>query len=260
MLRRSQANSRSLAEALDRNEQLFSEIHHRVKNNLQSVSALLQVHKIPNDVRVDLTQRILAMSAVHEHIYRSGDFSNVRIKGYLHTLIAHVKAGADPNIIVVDELEDIAVDKDTAGPLGLILNEVLANCFKHAFPHGRGGNVKVSLHAVGNGLAQLVVEDDGAGFDEAAPGTGIGRKLVAGFVKQLNGEYSVASGQGSKFVLTFPAILGNAQAAGMNRAKRAEQGNVTLESKATAFAEWLAGQLGKGVPTTHSDDYHSFSL
>jgi len=205
LLRRSQASSQSLAEALDRNEQLFREIHHRVKNNLQSVTALLQVHSIPREVRADLTQRIFAMSAVHEHIYRSGDFGDVRIKDYLHTLISNVKAGADPNIVVVDDLEDVTVDKDAAGPLGLILNEVLSNCFKHAFRDGKAGTVTVSLKRVADDRVELLVEDDGVGFDEAVPAKGIGRKLVAGFARQLGGNFTFTSaGAGSKFAVTFP--------------------------------------------------------
>jgi two-component sensor histidine kinase len=204
VIRRAQASSNSLAAALARNEQLFREIHHRVKNNLQSVTALLQVHAIPREVRADLTQRIFAMSAVHEHIYRTGDFADVRIKDYLHTLIENVKAGADPGIVVMDDLEDVTVDKDAAAPLGLILNEVLSNCFKHAFPDGRTGAVKVSLKRVSDANVQLIVEDDGVGFSDATPPKGIGRKLVAGFARQLGGDFTFSAQSGSKFVLTFP--------------------------------------------------------
>jgi two-component sensor histidine kinase len=204
VIRRAQANSASLAAALDRNEQLFREIHHRVKNNLQSVTALLQVHAIPRDVRADLTQRLFAMSAVHEHIYRTGNFADVRIKDYLHTLIENVKAGADPRIVVIDDLADVTVDKDAAAPLGLILNEVLSNCFKHAFPDGKAGTVTVSLKRVSDDSVELSVEDDGVGYNDSIPAKGIGRKLVAGFAKQLGGDFTFSSHGGSKFVLTFP--------------------------------------------------------
>lgn len=205
LLRRAHDSSSSLAAALDRNEQLFREIHHRVKNNLQSVNALLQIHAIPGDVRADLTQRIFAMSAVHEHIYRTGDFADVRIKDYLQTLIDNVKAGAGPRVQVIADLADVTVDKDAAAPLGLILNEVLSNCFKHAFPDGRTGTVAVSLKRVDGDRVQLLVEDDGVGFDAAVPARGIGRKLIAGFAKQLGGDFAFSSqGGGSKFSLTFP--------------------------------------------------------
>lgn len=204
LLRRAQASSRSLSQALERNEQLFREIHHRVKNNLQSVTALLQVHAIPENVRDDLARRIFAMSAVHEHMYRTGDFADVRVKDYLHTLIENVRAGADPGITVIDELEDVTVDKDTAGPLGLILNEVLLNAFKHAFPGGKSGTVKVSLKRLEGGAVELRVADDGVGFDPAVPSRGIGRKLITGFARQVNGQWAFTSEKGSQFVLTFP--------------------------------------------------------
>jgi len=203
VLRKAQATGHSLAQALEHNEQLFREIHHRVKNNLQSVSALLGVHAIPPEVRADLSQRIFAMSAVHEHIYRTSAFGDVRIKDYLHTLIEHVKAGASPKIVVVEDLADVTVDKDAAAPLGLILNEVLSNCFKHAFPDG-DGTVNVSLKRIADDRLQLSVEDDGVGFNDAVPAKGIGKKLVAGFARQLNGEFAFTSNTGSKFTLTFP--------------------------------------------------------
>ena len=93
VLRKAQASSASLGLALEHNERLFREIHHRVKNNLQSVDALLRFHAVPQGIKTDLSNRIFAMSAVHEHIYRTANFGDVSITDYLHTLIANVKAG-----------------------------------------------------------------------------------------------------------------------------------------------------------------------
>jgi len=140
-LRKSERTQAHLADALAHNDVLFREIHHRVKNNLQSVSSLLQMQPIPRDIKADMSRRLAAMSAVHEHIYRSSDFSTVAIKSYLDTLIDNIRAGADAKIQVVEEIEDLSVDKDVATPLGLILNEVLSNAFKHAFPDGRAGTI-----------------------------------------------------------------------------------------------------------------------
>lgn len=205
LLRRSQSTSRSLAAALEHNETLFREIHHRVKNNLQSVNSLLQLQPIPRAVRLDMSQRIAAMSAVHEHIYRSRTFAEVRVKDYLHTLVANIHAGHDPRVEVVEEIEDVAVDKDAATPLGLIVNEVVSNSFKHAFSDGRAGTVHVSLVSLGDGRAQLTVRDNGMGFDPDAPTKGIGRRLIGGFTAQLRGESSHTSdANGSVFTLTFP--------------------------------------------------------
>lgn len=203
-LRRSQSTSRSLAAALENNETLFREIHHRVKNNLQSVTSLLQLQPIPREVRKDMAQRISAMSAVHEHIYRSRTFSEVLVKDYLHTLIENIRAGHGPEVEVIEDIEDVAVDKDAATPLGLIVNEVVSNTFKHAFSDGRAGTVRISLASLGDGRAQLTVRDNGVGFDPDAPTKGIGRRLIGGFTAQLKGESSHTSdANGSVFTLVF---------------------------------------------------------
>jgi two-component sensor histidine kinase len=205
LLRRTQATSRSLSTALEHNEILFREIHHRVKNNLQSVSSLLQLQPIPREIKADMGQRIAAMSAVHEHIYRSNIFSRVQVKEYLRTLIDNLRAGSNPDVSVVEDLEDLAVDKDAATPLGLIVNEVVSNAFKHAFPDGRKGAVTISLKAEADGRGRLTVRDDGIGFDPDAPAKGIGRRLIGALTSQLKGEASQTSGpNGSEFTLTFP--------------------------------------------------------
>lgn len=207
LLRRTQAGQRSLAAALEHNEELFREIHHRVKNNLQSINSLLQIHPIPREVRADMSKRIFAMSAVHEHIYRSKAFADVRVKDYLHTLITSIRDGADPRISVVEDIDDIIVDKDAAAPLGLILNEVLTNSFKHAFREGEGGTIWVSLKLISPGKAALEVRDTGKGFDPTAPSKGIGRRLIDGFALQLRGTVSHRQEGGYVFTVQFPGTL-----------------------------------------------------
>jgi two-component sensor histidine kinase len=206
LLRRSASTQRTLARAVEHNEVLFREIHHRVKNNLQSVASLLQMQPIPREIKANMGQRIAAMSAVHEHIYRSGNFETVHVKNYLATLLASIRAGHDPGVSVVEELDDLQVDKDAATPLGLILNEVASNAFKHAFADGREGKVAVRLMRDADGRGRLTVEDNGVGFDPEVPAKGIGRRLIAALTQQLNGEwqFETALGGGSLFTLTFP--------------------------------------------------------
>jgi two-component sensor histidine kinase len=204
VMRRTQATSRSLAEALAHNEVLFREIHHRVKNNLQAINSLLQLHPIPREVRADMSQRIAAMSAVHEHIYRSHTFARVQVKDYLHKLIDNIRAVNDPSVQVIVRIEDVAVDKDAATPLGLIVNEVVSNAFKHAFGDGRSGTIEITLVGEGD-TARLTVHDNGTGFDPEAPAKGIGRRLIGGLTAQLHGESTHTSdADGSTFTLTFP--------------------------------------------------------
>ncbi|MEO7223854.1 MAG: histidine kinase dimerization/phosphoacceptor domain -containing protein, partial [Devosia sp.] len=159
LLRRSAKTQHTLAAAVAHNEVLFREIHHRVKNNLQSVASLLQMQPIPREIKTNMGQRIAAMSAVHEHIYRSSSFEIVHVKDYLQTLIASIRAGHDPNVRVVEDLEDLPVDRETATPLGLILNEVVSNAFKHAFADGRDGVLTVHLSRAAEGHGLLTVED-----------------------------------------------------------------------------------------------------
>ncbi len=206
LLRRSANTQRTLAAAVEHNDVLFREIHHRVKNNLQSVASLLQMQPIPREIKANMGQRIAAMSAVHEHIYRSGSFEIVHVKDYVQTLLANIRAGSDPNVRVVEDLEDLPVSKDAATPLGLILNEVASNAFKHAFSDGRAGIVTVRLARQGEGHGILTVEDNGVGFDPHAPVKGIGRRLIAALTQQLGGESKVetAPNGGSRFTLTFP--------------------------------------------------------
>jgi two-component sensor histidine kinase len=210
ILRQSARTQASLAAAVAHNEVLFREIHHRVKNNLQSVGSLLQMQPIPKEIKANMGQRIAAMSAVHEHIYRSSDFANVRVQSYLATLIENIRAGADPTVHVVEQLEDLSVDKDAATPLGLILNEVVANAFKHAFPDGRSGVITVRLTRDTDGRGLLTVEDNGIGFDPEKPATGIGRRLIKALTAQIGGTsaFSIAEGGGSRFTLSFPLAKG----------------------------------------------------
>jgi two-component sensor histidine kinase len=206
LLRRSAQTQRTLQAAVAHNEVLFREIHHRVKNNLQSVASLLQMQPIPREIKANMGQRIAAMSAVHEHIYRSGNFETVHVKDYLSTLIASIRAGHDPNVRVIEELDDLPVDREAATPLGLILNEVASNAFKHAFADGREGVVTVRLARTPEGRGQLTVEDNGLGFDPQTPTKGIGRRLIGALTQQINGEsrFETAVNGGSLFTLTFP--------------------------------------------------------
>jgi two-component sensor histidine kinase len=206
LLRRSERSRRELALALEQNKLLFREIHHRVKNNLQSIASLLQLQPIPSEVKAEMGQRIAAMSAVHEQIYRSDDFRRVRMKEYIQTLLAGIGAGHDPAVVLRQDVEDVFVDRDAATPLGLIINEVIANAYKHAFPSG-GGTITVGLRQDDEGQGVLTVADDGVGYDPARPSRGIGRRLVEALTAQIGGRSSFESGTGSRFTLTFPLAV-----------------------------------------------------
>jgi two-component sensor histidine kinase len=170
------------------------------------VASLLQMQPIPREIKTNMGQRIAAMSAVHEHIYRSSSFEIVHVKDYLQTLVASIGAGHDPNVRVSEDIADLAVDREAATPLGLILNEVVSNAFKHAFADGREGVLTVKLVRTPDDRGQLTVEDNGMGFDPQTPTKGIGRRLISALTQQLGGEsrFETAVNGGSLFTLTFP--------------------------------------------------------
>lgn len=130
----------------------------------------------------------------------------MRVKGYLQTLIENIRAGADTRVKVVEQIADLSVERDTATPLGLILNEVVSNAFKHAFPDGREGTIGVTLTAEGTGRGILTITDDGVGFDPDIPAKGIGQRLIRALTEQLGGQLKMTSAGagGSSFVLSFP--------------------------------------------------------
>jgi two-component sensor histidine kinase len=206
LLRGSEKTRRSLAKALEHNDVLFKEIHHRVKNNLQSVSALLNLQPIPPSVKEEMRQRIAAMSAVHEHIYRSNNFDTVDLKSYLETLVQDITAGSGKDIEVVVKFDVVNVANDLATPLGLIFIEAVSNSIKHAFPDGRRGQIALTLENEGGGMGRLTVADNGTGFDAQQPVKGIGRKLIAALTQQIEGKSHFTSGSGSRFEVTFAIV------------------------------------------------------
>ena len=180
------------------------EIHHRVKNNLQTVSSLVQLQPIPPAAKAEMSRRINAMVSVHEHIYRSDQYTRPEVDHYIKTIIENARQGFDAPVEIVYNLEKLHVDKDNAMPLGLIVSEVVSNAFKHAFPAGRRGRIEVDLKEIEDGMGELVIEDNGEGFDPEAKSQGMGRRLVEGLAAQLTGTFRYETGSGTRFTLQFP--------------------------------------------------------
>lgn len=215
-----------IAEALDENRMLFREIHHRVKNNLQTVASLIQLQPGPSELKQAMVRRIAAMSAVHEQIYRSDQFARLDLRDYVDDLIGKLKDSYPASVEICSRLEPIEVESETATPLGLIINEVVSNAFKHAFPDGRPGRISISLEADGPASARLRIADNGIGISlpdaPAAEGRGgaaasrhggMGSRLIAGLTRQIGGASSVTIDGGTAFELIFPlARNGDARA------------------------------------------------
>ncbi len=228
-------------EALDRAEKLRKkEIHHRIKNNLQVISSLLDLEcdnllsaGIPERKRIveafrESNNRILSMAVIHEELYNSRDVETINFASYLKKLtddlLKSYKVG-NSDIRLRLDVEDLFFEMDCAIPLGIIVNELVSNSLKHAFKGGRNGEIHIELRRddevsncsiIGNSTKNnslpckyfsLIVEDDGIGF----PGSfdfkysnSLGLQLVNTLVDQIGGDIKFENGSGTKFRILIP--------------------------------------------------------
>ena len=203
-----------LSAALDDKDLLLKEIHHRVKNNLQITSSLIQLQaRSFQDPQVraafnQTQQRLRSISLLHDVLYNEDASARTDMSVYLTELTREVATahGADARgITVTVEADPIRLSPAQVTPLGLSLSEVLTNAFKHAFPEGRPGAIVVQARQQGDEV-EVTVRDDGAGF-EGTPGRSgsLGLTLISVLTRQLRGAYSFTSNGGAVFRLTFPA-------------------------------------------------------
>jgi two-component sensor histidine kinase len=183
---------------------VLRETHHRIKNNLQTVSSLVHLQPGTPESKEMMFRRLAAMSAVHGHIYSSDQYAVLDLSAYLPTLIAGIEASHGSAATVEHRLAPMETDADGAQALGLIVSEVVSNAFKHAFPDGRPGAITVDLDRIDDATARLRIADDGIGFTAAPEISGMGGRLVGGFVQRLDGECAYDGGSGTTFTMTFP--------------------------------------------------------
>jgi len=194
-------------------EFLLKEIHHRVKNNLGVVSSLLELQAAQTDdhkVIAAMKQsqnRVYSMGMIHQRLYQGKNLATVEMKGYFQNLGQHILGsfGVVDRVNIEYDMEAIELDVDTAIPLGLIVNELLTNSLKYAFPNNRKGNIKVSLGRTVAEILLLEVADDGVGKQEENldKGTGFGTQLIKLLIQQLNGEMKFQSKKGTSFSFEF---------------------------------------------------------
>ncbi len=203
----------ALRRSLREREVLLQEVHHRVKNNLQVISSLvsMQVRRLePGAVREAIEEtrtRILTIALIHEKLYQSKDYSEVRLADYAKSLaqnVFHSTNMASRDVRLELQVEDIALGMDRAIPVGLVLNELITNALKHAFKDGRGV-LRVELKRVESRL-RLTVSDDGVGLPpelDLSRSPSMGLQLVTTLAKQLEAEVVVSRDHGTSFQLTF---------------------------------------------------------
>lgn len=202
LLRNDLIQREHLEQALERNAFLFREIHHRVKNNLQTVVSLLRLHPLPKAMHANLSRRISAMVAVHEQIYQSDQFDQLELSSYIKSLVTQIASGFSSNVEIEFKLEPVTVDRDHGLPIGLIVNELVSNAFKYAFDK-RTGHLSVQLYT-NAGTGCLRVSDDGPGYTPENARKGMGSKLIAGFIAQINGTLQMDTSAGTTVTIEFP--------------------------------------------------------
>jgi PAS domain S-box-containing protein len=211
------ASNAQLTTSLKEREVLLQEVHHRVKNNLQVISSLInmQLRRVKGgssrEALEECQTRVQAIALIHAQLYQSDDKARVPLTAFVRSLAANVFEATSVSrstVSLVLDIDDVVLAVDRAIPCGLILNELITNALKHAFPGGRLGTVRIDIKRIGDGKMRLRVADDGIGI---APETEIGKTdslglhLVTTLAEQLNAELDVDGRDGTSYQLTFAA-------------------------------------------------------
>lgn len=206
----------AIKKSLQEKEVLLREIHHRVKNNLQIISSLLHLQElsVEEEEIVGLLKesegRVKSMAMIHEKLYQSPSFTHINFKEYLLKLLSDIfySYGIPPTGTIKSDLkiDDLNINIDTAIPLGLIINELVTNSVKYAFPEGKG-NIKIEFKSL-PGRMVLIIADNGIGLPKDADPESetLGLKLVHTLVKQLDGKLEINVNDGTEFIITFKEL------------------------------------------------------
>ena len=195
---------------------LLQEIHHRVKNNMQIISSLLnlQITYLDDDGAVNLLKesqnRVRSMAIIHEKLYQSNDFTKINLAEYINSLVNglfysysiknHINSSID--------VDDVELNIETAVPIGLILNELVSNSLKHGFPTG-GGEIYIKLKTVDDKY-EMIVGDNGKGFPKDIDfrnTDSLGLQLINNLVNQIDGQITLNNDNGTEFKILFPELI-----------------------------------------------------
>jgi len=205
-----------LESSLREKEVLLKEIHHRVKNNLQIITSLLRLQyrktedKEARKLFLDSESRVHTIALLHEKLYRSEDISNVNLKDFLNSILNylfHAYGNSEELVSYHINVESCVIESERLISVGLIVNELVSNSLKYAFPNDRKGNISVTLEKRSQEKLSLSISDNGvglpAGFDfEKA--TTLGLLLVKNLTKQLGGTFEISQNKETEFKILFP--------------------------------------------------------
>jgi two-component sensor histidine kinase len=204
----------SLSQLVREKEWLLKEVHHRVKNNLQIVTSLLNSQSdgigegpVLNAL-LESKHRIQAMAMIHQRLYNTDDYNFVLMPSYISELVDYLKESFNPGTRIIFKLaiDPVALNLSVAVPIALILNEAISNSLKHGFPEGREGTVTVELQSLGGQTKLLKVADDGIGIppsvDENNPDS-FGLRLIRGFTSDISGTLKIEKLKGTSILIVF---------------------------------------------------------
>jgi len=209
---------KELRDSIREKEVLLQEIHHRVKNNMQIISSLLniQTRYLDDEESINVLKesqnRVRSMSMIHEKLYRSKNFNKVHFADYIESLVwdlfysYSIKKGS---INPVLDIDDVQLNIETSVPLGLIITELVSNSLKYAFPNNHMGELTVSLKNLGEGY-ELIIKDDGIGFPDNIDfrnTDSLGLQLVNSLTDQIDGEIELKTDNGTEFRIIFNELI-----------------------------------------------------
>ncbi|GER58552.1 tetratricopeptide repeat-containing sensor histidine kinase [Patiriisocius marinus] len=195
------------------NELLLREIHHRVKNNLEMVKGLISLQSAQlqdsaaKDAMIASQNRVQSMGIIHQKLYQGDNLGSIEMKDYFLNLGEGVldSFGKEEKVKIECAMSNLDLDVDTAVPIGLIVNELLTNTLKYAFPNNEKGVIKIGLSKTNNGTLSLIFTDNGVGKekDVASKGTGFGTQLIQLLTQQLNGNMEESHDLGTSYIFHF---------------------------------------------------------
>jgi two-component sensor histidine kinase len=217
MAARIAGRERELREAIETRDAMLREIHHRVKNNLQIVTSLLNLQaKVVQGESAqrafsEIQTRVRALALVHRYLYESEDLQSVNLGAFMKELAASLllSYGVSEEQVAIEIEADTVWDvADRAVPLALFMTEAMTNALKHAFPQGRPGIIRITLKALAESQVLFSVEDNGIGMTEAqiiaqGPQASLGMSLIKAFARQVGGKLTISGPPGTVVTIEF---------------------------------------------------------
>jgi len=213
---------------LNEKELLLKEVHHRIKNNMGSISSLLylQADTLQDPAAIEAIQdarsRVISMMSIYEMLYRSEDCRSVSVFEYLTDLIEKISVTyiRSRKISIEKDIDDFRLDSSMLFPAGMIINELLTNALKYAFPDGSSGSIMIRMKKLCGKTVEISVKDSGVGLPDAvkiAKSKGFGLSLVNMLVQQLHGKLNIVKNGGTEFRITFICAEDNPKGASTSK-------------------------------------------